>query len=113
MLQVNTGDDESKHGVHPTQVGDALATLEEEGVDVRGLMTMAPRTDDPETSRPVFERLAALRQEHVLRYPRLEHLSMGTTQDWRVAVSCGATWIRIGRELFEPSSVSLQGDGHE
>jgi len=105
MLQVNAGDDENKHGVQPTQVGDALATLIREGVDVRGLMTMAPRTNDPETSRPVFENLVTLQQEHVKKYPQLKHLSMGTTQDWRVAVSCGATWIRLGRELFRSQSV--------
>jgi len=104
MLQVNAGDDKTKHGVHPNEVGGALATLFGERIDVRGLMTMAPRTDNPETSRPVFERLAALRQKHVQKYPQLKHLSMGTTQDWRVAVSCGATWIRVGRELFEPES---------
>jgi len=110
MLQVNAGDDETKHGVHPTQVGDALATLVREGVDVRGLMTMAPQTKDPETSRPVFERLAALQQEHAKKYPQLKHLSMGTTQDWRVAVSCGATWIRLGRELFKPQSI-IENEG--
>ena len=56
---------------------------------------MPPFTDDPEDSRPHFARLAELAAEH-----GLERLSMGTSQDWRVAVEEGATTIRIGSSLF-------------
>jgi uncharacterized pyridoxal phosphate-containing UPF0001 family protein len=56
---------------------------------------MPPFSDDPETSRPYFARLAELAAEH-----GLSRLSMGTTQDWRVAVDEGATTIRIGSVLF-------------
>ncbi len=63
--------------------------------DVRGLMTMPPLADDPEESRPYFRRLRELAQEHGLR-----DLSMGTSQDYRVAVEEGATLIRLGQVLY-------------
>jgi uncharacterized pyridoxal phosphate-containing UPF0001 family protein len=62
---------------------------------VRGLMTMPPATDDPESSRPYFRRLRELGEQHGLR-----ELSMGTSQDWRVAVDEGATLIRVGSTLY-------------
>ena len=58
-------------------------------------MTMPPFADDPEASRPTFRRLAELAREH-----GLAQLSMGTSQDWRVAVEEGATLIRVGSTLF-------------
>jgi uncharacterized pyridoxal phosphate-containing UPF0001 family protein len=58
-------------------------------------MTMPPFTEEPETSRPYFARLAGLAAEH-----GLERLSMGTSQDWRVAVEEGATIIRLGSVLY-------------
>jgi uncharacterized pyridoxal phosphate-containing UPF0001 family protein len=62
---------------------------------VRGLMTMPPETDDPESSRPYFRRLRELAEAH-----GLNELSMGTSQDWRVAVEEGATLVRLGSTLF-------------
>ena len=59
-------------------------------------MTMPPFTEDPEASRPYFARLAELAGEH-----GLERLSMGTSQDWQVAVEEGATIIRLGSTLFD------------
>src|SRR3954454_15999647 len=64
-------------------------------VRVGGLMTMPPFTQDPEASRPYFARLAELAGEH-----GLSRLSMGTSQDWRVAVQEGATIVRLGTALF-------------
>ena len=58
-------------------------------------MTMPPLADDPEMSRPFFRRLAELAAEH-----GLAELSMGTSQDWRVAVEEGATLVRVGSTLF-------------
>jgi PLP dependent protein len=58
-------------------------------------MTMPPFTQDPEASRPHFARLAALADEL-----GLERLSMGTSQDWEVAVEEGATIIRLGTDLY-------------
>ncbi len=92
LIQVNVAAEEGKGGVDPAELG---ATIERCPVRVVGLSTMPPFTDDPERSRPHFARLAELAGEH-----RLERLSMGTSQDWRVAVEEGATTIRIGSTLF-------------
>ena len=64
-------------------------------MSVSGLMTMPPFTEDPEASRPYFARLAELAAER-----GLERLSMGTSQDWQVAVQEGATIIRLGSVLW-------------
>jgi pyridoxal phosphate enzyme (YggS family) len=76
--------------------------LKEPGLRVQGLMTMAPFTDDPETSRPVFADLRALGDNLAERFPEVEwsELSMGMTDDFEVAVEEGATLVRIGRALF-------------
>lgn len=72
------------------------------GLDVQGLMTMAPIAADPETVRPVFASLRALREALRGRFPQHEwhHLSMGMTDDFEVAVEEGATMVRIGRAIF-------------
>jgi len=92
LIQVNVAGEPGKGGVEP--VGLAAA-IERCPVRVVGLSTMPPFTEDPERSRPYFARLAELAAEHGLR-----RLSMGTSQDWRVAVEEGATTIRIGSTLF-------------
>jgi PLP dependent protein len=91
LLEVNLSGEESKSGVPSDQVGAWL----EEAPGIRGLMTMPPLADDPEASRPWFRRLAALAREH-----GLSELSMGTSQDWRVAVEEGATLVRVGSALL-------------
>ena len=91
LLEVNLAGEESKSGVGE----DEVETYRERYPLMRGLMTMPPFTDDPEASRPTFRRLAALAQAHGLR-----ELSMGTSQDWPVAVEEGATLIRVGSTLF-------------
>jgi pyridoxal phosphate enzyme (YggS family) len=91
LLEVNLTAEESKSGVAPEEVGGWL----EETPGIRGLMTMPPLADDPESSRPWFRRLAELAREH-----GLSELSMGTSQDWRVAVEEGATLIRVGASLL-------------
>jgi len=92
LIQVNVAGEEGKGGVDPAALGAAIDACP---VRVVGLSTMPPFSDDPETSRPYFARLAELSAEH-----GLSRLSMGTTQDWRVAVDEGATTIRIGSVLF-------------
>jgi pyridoxal phosphate enzyme (YggS family) len=82
---------------------DACAEiLQLPGLHVRGLMTMAPFSDDPETARPVFRALRGLRDALVARFPDAgwPELSMGMTDDFEVAVEEGATVVRIGRALF-------------
>jgi uncharacterized pyridoxal phosphate-containing UPF0001 family protein len=92
LVEVNLSGEESKAGVAPGELG---AFIERCPARVSGLMTMPPFTEDPEGSRPYFARLAGLAAEH-----GLERLSMGTSQDWRVAVEEGATIIRLGTSLF-------------
>jgi uncharacterized pyridoxal phosphate-containing UPF0001 family protein len=91
LLEVNLTGEETKAGVAPEELGEWLARYP----SIRGLMTMPPLTDDPGSSRPWFRRLRELADAHGLR-----ELSMGTSQDWRVAVDEGATLIRVGSSLF-------------
>lgn len=92
LVEVNIAEEEGKGGVAPSELG---AFIDRCAVRVGGLMTMPPFTENPEDSRRHFARLAELAAEHGL--PRL---SMGTSQDWRVAVEEGATIIRLGTTLF-------------
>lgn len=92
LVEVNVSDEEGKGGVAPE---DLSGFIERCPVKVAGLMTMPPFSPDPEHSRPYFARLAELAAAH-----RLDRLSMGTSQDWRVAVQEGATIIRLGHALF-------------
>jgi hypothetical protein len=91
LLEVNLAGEDTKSGIAPAAVGEYV----ERYPLVRGLMTMPPLTDDPEESREWFRRLRGLAEAH-----GLTELSMGTSQDWRVAVEEGATLIRVGSELF-------------
>jgi uncharacterized pyridoxal phosphate-containing UPF0001 family protein len=91
LLEVNLSGEASKGGVGE----DEIEAYRERYPLLCGLMTMPPFADDPEASRPTFRRLAVLAREH-----GLAQLSMGTSQDWRVAVEEGATLIRVGSTLF-------------
>jgi len=92
LVEVNVAGDEGKGGVGPDDLDDFIARCP---VRVSGLMTMPPFSTDPEASRPHFARLAELAGER-----GLERLSMGTSQDWEVAVEEGATIIRLGTGLY-------------
>lgn len=99
FVQVNVAGEDSKYGVAPHDLHELLDALaDHEHLDVRGLMTLAPYSDDPETARPHF---AALR-ELAASYPRLSlpHLSMGMSGDFEVAIEEGATHVRIGSAIF-------------
>ncbi len=91
LVEVNLSGEPTKSGVAPKRLGDFLALYG----DVRGLMTMPPLTGDPEASRPYFRRLRELAEAQGLR-----ELSMGTSQDYRVAAEEGATLVRIGSVLW-------------
>ncbi len=93
LIQVNVAGEESKEGVAPAELHDFIERCP---VPVTGLMTMPPFTQDPEQSRPFFAKLAELAAEH-----GLERLSMGTSQDYEVAVQEGATIVRLGTVLYE------------
>ena len=92
LVEVNVAGEQEKAGIAPADLGAFIARSP---VKVVGLMTMPPFTDDPEVSRPYFARLKELAGEHGLR-----HLSMGTSQDYRVAAEEGATYVRVGASLW-------------
>jgi pyridoxal phosphate enzyme (YggS family) len=91
LVEVNLSGEESKSGIAPEELPAFLELYPR----VRGLMTMPPETGDPEASRPYFRRLRELGEKH-----SLAELSMGTSQDWRVAVEEGATLVRLGTTLY-------------
>ena len=91
LLEVNLSGEGSKSGVAPEEIGEFVGRYPL----IRGLMTMPPLAADAEASRPYFRRLRELAAEHGL----LE-LSMGTSQDYRVAAEEGATLVRVGATIF-------------
>ena len=91
LVEVNLSGEATKSGVPPDGLGAFLALYP----DVRGLMTMPPLADDSEASRPYFRRLRELAEAHAL-----DELSMGTSQDYRVAAEEGATYVRVGSVLY-------------
>lgn len=92
LLEVNAAGEAGKGGIAPQDLSAFIARCP---VRVSGLMTMPPFSSDPEDSRPHFARLAELAAGH-----GLSRLSMGTSQDWEVAVEEGATIIRLGTALY-------------
>jgi uncharacterized pyridoxal phosphate-containing UPF0001 family protein len=92
LVEVNVAGEEGKAGIAPA---DLAAFIERCPVRVSGLMTMPPFSQDPEASRPHFARLAELAADN-----GLERLSMGTSQDWQVAIEEGATIVRLGTALY-------------
>jgi len=96
FIEVNVAGESQKEGIAPEAIGPLLAAARAtEILDVRGLMTVAPRVADPEEARPVFARLRTLAEAH-----GLPELSMGMTDDFEVAIEEGATVIRVGRAIF-------------
>jgi PLP dependent protein len=92
LVEVNLSGEESKSGIPEQELEEFLPLY----ANVVGLMTMPPFTSDPEGSRPYFRRLRELAERHGLR-----ELSMGTSQDYRVAADEGATMVRLGSVLYE------------
>jgi PLP dependent protein len=92
LVEVNVSGEDAKGGVAAARLGEFIAACP---VRVAGLMTMPPEASAPEGSRPYFARLAELAAEH-----GVERLSMGTSQDWKVALEEGATTIRLGSSLL-------------
>jgi len=93
LIEVNLAQEPGKAGIAPAQLDDFIARSP---LPVAGLMTMPPLTDDPARNRPLFASLRDLAQAR-----GLEHLSMGTSQDYSVAVEEGATIVRIGTKLYD------------
>jgi PLP dependent protein len=116
LLQVNVSGEASKSGLACAMPGHESGFLEEvralaalDHLEIRGLMTIAPLAGDPEASRPVFQRLRALRDRLCDEIPASawHELSMGMTADYEIAVQEGATMVRIGRALFDPPQPTL------
>jgi uncharacterized pyridoxal phosphate-containing UPF0001 family protein len=96
LVEVNVAGEGAKGGIEPEALDDFIARCP---IRVVGLMTMPPFTEDRERSRPYFARLAELAAER-----GLSRLSMGTSQDWEVAVEEGATIVRLGTTLYAPNA---------
>ena len=110
LVQVNTGDEESKSGLAPEDVSaffDLASSLD--GLEIRGLMALPPYYDDPEEVRPHFRTLRELLErlrDRAAAPEVLSELSMGMSHDFEVAIEEGATMIRIGTALFGTRSAS-------
>lgn len=103
LVQVNVSGEDTKQGLSPDQLPEFLDLVQDlRGINVCGLMTVAPYEDDPEGVRPVFKVLRLLRDKMARERPYydLHHLSMGMTNDYEIAVEEGATLIRVGSAIF-------------
>jgi pyridoxal phosphate enzyme (YggS family) len=96
LIQVNASGEESKAGCRPEEFSQLLSDLRDAGLDVRGIMTMAP-LGDREAARRAFEKAKELAGFH-----GLPELSMGMSDDFDLAVAAGATMVRVGSALFGP-----------
>ena len=96
LLEVNVSGEESKYGISAEQLPDLVSSIRKlKSLDLKGLMTMAPYSNDPELSRPIFRKLKTLAENE-----GLPELSMGMSSDFEVAIEEGSTIIRIGTALF-------------
>jgi len=105
LIEINSGREPQKSGVLPEEALELVAAVARlERLDVRGLMTMGPFVEDPEELRPGFRETRALFEKLAveLRDVRMEILSMGMSDSYRVAIEEGATMVRIGTALFGP-----------
>lgn len=104
LIEVNIGDEPTKAGFSPVDVVQAIQTIAEfPHVSIRGLMTIPPQTDHPESARPYFRKLHGIAQQiTACRLPsvRMEELSMGMSHDFDVAIEEGATLVRVGTAIF-------------
>jgi PLP dependent protein len=110
LVEVNISEEPTKHGILPAQIEAFVEAVTQFPLIVLGgLMALPPADPDPEHSRPHFHRLRTLRDELAVRWSGrhdFRELSMGTSQDFSVAVEEGATFVRIGRSLIDRSQVT-------
>jgi pyridoxal phosphate enzyme (YggS family) len=105
LLEVNASGEMSKQGLAPSNVSALISTIcDLKYVQICGLMTMAAYDEDPGRTRPTFAALRKLRDALRQQWGpavRLDHLSMGMTNDFEIAIEEGATLVRVGTALFE------------
>jgi PLP dependent protein len=112
LIEVNSGEEDQKHGALPQQVlplVEAISSLSH--IRIMGLMTMGPRFGDPENSRPYFIKTRQLFEKiKALRLPNVEmkYLSMGMSNSYQVAIEEGANLVRIGTKIFGERQGSAQ-----
>lgn len=106
LLEMHIGAEETKQGFYEQEALDIMSDAGKWGnVRIRGLMGMASHTDDMDVVRSDFRRIAAFMRRLEGLYPEREEfreLSIGMSEDWQVAVECGATIVRIGTAIFGP-----------
>lgn len=101
LIEVKLSPEETKHGVAPEELPELVNQLKAlDHVAVRGLMTVPPWSEDAERARPYFQQLRHLRDELQPEHPDLAELSMGMTNDFRVAIEEGSTTVRVGTAIF-------------
>lgn len=103
LIEVNIAGEASKQGVATPAALDLAQRVDElQGITVRGLMSVPPRPERPDDSRPYYRELATLSTSLQDRLPRARFLSMGMTGDLEVAIEEGATHVRVGEAIFGP-----------
>jgi PLP dependent protein len=101
LIEVKLSPEDTKHGLAPEELPALLRALEPlTHLQPRGLMTVPPFDENPETARPYFQHLRRLRDEHLTLCPTLTELSMGMSNDFAVAIEEGSTTVRIGTAIF-------------
>ena len=101
LVEVDTGGEESKGGISPSQLGEFIAELNLlPALDIQGLMTMPPYFEDVELARPYFKKLRETRDTLITTFPGLKELSMGMSGDFEIAIEEGATIVRVGTAIF-------------
>jgi pyridoxal phosphate enzyme (YggS family) len=101
LVEVKLSHEESKHGLAPEELPGLLAALTGlESIEISGLMTVPPWSENAETARPYFRELRRLRDELQKQHPALVQLSMGMSNDFVVAIEEGSTCVRVGTALF-------------
>jgi len=102
LVQVNVSGEKTKHGLDPQETKDFVADVSKlDGIKIKGLMTMAPFTENPEDVRWVFRGLRDMQRKLVNTWSELQLLSMGMSNDFEVAVEEGADIVRIGSSIFK------------
>jgi pyridoxal phosphate enzyme (YggS family) len=104
LVEVNTSGEETKYGLEPREAVGAVREMAGlRGLRIIGLMTIGAFLDDPQDVRPCFRSLREIRdaiEEEVIPGVSMDHLSMGMTNDYEVAIEEGATIVRVGRAIF-------------